>query len=245
MKRCPKGFTLVELLVVIGIIAILISMLLPALNRAREADNSLVCLSNLRQVGLASQMYSYDNNGIIVFDFYSYGGTLSDRYWYTELRPYVGADPVQPGAISTREGTAVKAFICPSDDTHGGWMHMGAVPYGIPNFPEIAAWLHSYAPNRNVVLHKRNQVRRAAETIHFADYPWWQIGTNVINIPATFPTTTFWEDYLPMYLHNGNLGCVFIDGHAEMIPVQSLKTDAENFRLWWIDWPTVANYHQE
>jgi prepilin-type N-terminal cleavage/methylation domain-containing protein len=63
-RRC--GFTLVELLVVIAIIAALLAVLLPTLSRAREASRSTMCLSNLRQLGLALQSYSNDHNGWLV-----------------------------------------------------------------------------------------------------------------------------------------------------------------------------------
>jgi prepilin-type N-terminal cleavage/methylation domain-containing protein/prepilin-type processing-associated H-X9-DG protein len=59
------GFTLVELLVVIGIIALLISILLPALNRARESGRIVKCMSNIRQVNLALQQYLNENRGFI------------------------------------------------------------------------------------------------------------------------------------------------------------------------------------
>ena len=106
MKRTtrPTGFTLVELLVVIGIIALLISILLPSLNRARETANRVKCASNLRQIGQAILLYSNDNRG-------TYPRTVAksptaateQATWGTN---YLGTDPYSGTAGGLGAGSA-------------------------------------------------------------------------------------------------------------------------------------------
>ncbi len=78
-SRHARGFTLVELLVVIGVIALLISILLPVLNKARTAANVTKCLSNIRQLGLATTMYLSENKGRLPDAMYNNRGAWSPR----------------------------------------------------------------------------------------------------------------------------------------------------------------------
>jgi prepilin-type N-terminal cleavage/methylation domain-containing protein/prepilin-type processing-associated H-X9-DG protein len=103
------GFTLVELLVVIGIIAILIAILLPALSRARKQANTVKCASALRQIGLAFTLYSRDNKGmypVVKWDLdWGNAGNIKAPdgvtawYWPDYLAKYLA-----PNAVKTRTG---------------------------------------------------------------------------------------------------------------------------------------------
>jgi len=102
MKR--KGFTLIELLVVIVIIAILAAMLLPALARAREQARRGVCLSNLKQIGLAIHMYAQDNYEQFPAD--NVGGDPGSGH---ELKESVSFALLHP-----RYASSLALFVCPS-----------------------------------------------------------------------------------------------------------------------------------
>src|SRR5215471_16958727 len=106
MRASPqRAFTLIELLVVIAIIGTLAALLMPAFSRAKETARGAVCTSNLRQIGIALQLYVQENNNRMPF--------LRDRMTDTNS-PVAGLLPTPEVALSNHVGN-VLVFKCPAD----------------------------------------------------------------------------------------------------------------------------------
>lgn len=113
MKR-TKGFTLVELLVVVAIIALLVSILLPTLGKAKEMAKQAICAANLKGVGSGILLYQSDNDDVSPW--------IDSTSWATTTGSHA-AETSQPGTVSVtalmflvvRSGQPVDIFRCPSD----------------------------------------------------------------------------------------------------------------------------------
>jgi len=131
-RSSSRAFTLVELLVVIGIIAVLISILLPSLNAARRSASNVRCQSNLKQIGLAIVMYSHSNDGNIPWQVWSDWTTASypagsvSTHWYKLITPYLGSGKGKDGRtldIYNMASSDVAPVIaaCPDWDGPARW----------------------------------------------------------------------------------------------------------------------------
>jgi prepilin-type N-terminal cleavage/methylation domain-containing protein len=99
-----RGFTLVELLVVIAIIALLMSILMPALAKVREQAKTVLCLSNLKQMGAAFDMYTGDNNNYFQQGYWGLADCTSANWWIYAVRPYYQSSDVCLCPTATKLG---------------------------------------------------------------------------------------------------------------------------------------------
>jgi prepilin-type N-terminal cleavage/methylation domain-containing protein/prepilin-type processing-associated H-X9-DG protein len=102
MPKRGRAFTLIELLVVIAIIALLMGILIPVLHKAREQGKDVICRSNLRQIGLATNLYAEDEDQQIP------RGAVGNAAWYMLFLPYLAQKPVG------NDYHSVDIYRCPS-----------------------------------------------------------------------------------------------------------------------------------
>jgi prepilin-type N-terminal cleavage/methylation domain-containing protein len=220
------GFTLIELLVVIAIIAILASMLLPAMARAREQARKAQCVSNLRQQGVACAMYLEENSerfpnvqNIVDVTYYSWGGKQGTEAPVTKtplrlLNPYI----IKNGAVRTNEGGAALVFRCPSDNgaKAGVWHDRKPTVYenfGSSHFYNASA--NSNDGNKGLMLRTAGVIRSPAKIILANDFSfnaWFDYGST----SAVFEYM-FWHD-------RNRLGfgeVLFVDNHVSYLQAKA------------------------
>ena len=211
-----KNFTLIELLVVIAIIAILASMLLPALNKARDRGKAIKCMGNIRQHGIAVGQYSMDYNDFLPIN------ASSGVYWKLQLHPYL-AMPTPPtlwalidsNQMGYRYSSGV--FNCPSFRLHvvndpdkearqgyyGGY-GWNATTYGVGNSMESTD-----DATRAV---KIQEIRKPSQTFCLGDVPNNEgLAMNYYRVIVSFTAN------LISTVHGNGANYGFADGHAEMM----------------------------
>jgi prepilin-type processing-associated H-X9-DG protein/prepilin-type N-terminal cleavage/methylation domain-containing protein len=201
-----KVFTLIELLVVIAIIAILASMLLPALNKARETAQKISCASNLKQIGLATHAYAGDNSGSFP-RFWDDGTSMEGKLWDKQLAKYLEYKYVAGPAV----------YNCPSAKT----IATTYAPYvGNRNYWR-AYFCNEYIYNNLSNMAAINKLKNTSEVGWFAEvgapnepYKVYFNPFNRYNI-FTYNTATYRGSYMG-WRHGGekSMNVLFVDGHV-------------------------------
>jgi prepilin-type N-terminal cleavage/methylation domain-containing protein/prepilin-type processing-associated H-X9-DG protein len=140
------AFTLVELLVVIGIIAVLIGILLPVLARAREHANAVKCLSNLRQIGIGYRMYTQDFKGKNIY-YFPLGGGGINTFWGGLIAKYIGTN--SHGRTKDDFSNIIPLLLCPSAEEPSirFWGSVWTAWNGKKHSPDSGwSWLHTSGP---------------------------------------------------------------------------------------------------
>jgi prepilin-type processing-associated H-X9-DG protein len=246
--RRVTAFTLVELLVVIGIIALLIAILLPSLASARAQANTVKCASNLRQIGTITQMYANENKGWIPRDYNHGDQYLTGQYLYAEqFGKYFLNNFVSVGAQDTS----------PTRDKALKPQFARIEVYQCPVFPNDEQQL-DYVANGFQISPQYFRAQRAQPTINITQI---KRGSEILyltegngRLPAGGPNGNPLPDYsthdvwLDKHIlgtsndrrimelndkrHKGMINCLYIDGHVDTKPVKDLKaTDFYPYEL--------------
>ena len=154
-----RAFTLVELLVVIGIVALLISILLPSLQAARRQADTVKCLSALRQIGTGYHLYANDHDGWWPMAVHTYrnasNGRVAQRRWHDFISKYVGGvvlnesgDQVTAPQIGTVKNENNILWGCPSWNRvyYGGTGSLSTLTIDSGLFPGYSMNIYTFAP---------------------------------------------------------------------------------------------------
>ncbi len=219
----PSGFTLVELLVVIAIIALLMAILMPAMQRARKQGQAVACMSNLKQWGYIWSMYAEDNEGKFNTGSSTTGGAAAND-WPVVLWSYYmkrGALTLCPSAKKPHSEKVRFAF--------GAWSWDKTVWTGLKD--KTAPDYGSYGQNewvcdRDGQRYWRTREVKNANTIPiFVDCAWLDLYPNHTDSPSTFEETPSSEMSLVcVNRHSGNVNCIFVDFSVSKIGLKQLWT---------------------
>ena len=220
MKK-QKFFTLIELLVVIAIIAILASMLLPALNQARNKAKTISCASNLKQIGTALGMYIPDYEGWLPHRGYS-GTSAKAAGSQVPLTPYLGGIWGQYTYTTTHE---LKYWHCPSEN--GTVSTFWNVPYCYKTNGQIADWnTHGKPGAKATAGWKISQFKYPSECIFMTEN-----NSNSV-IPSYYDNSALLRvDHLDYFeRHKTGVNVLFVDGHV--VYNVGLTPDCSNLKAW-------------